>query len=177
MIDAAEFLLDRYASGKLTRRQAATALVGLAMAPMLPLSSSAAASTYAAEGESAESEPTFQATELNHLGVRVSDVARSRDFYRKHLGLKILSDNGPSNCFLYAGPHYFGLFRSENPGVDHFAFTVEGYEAGEAVDKLRAVGLAPRRQADRVYFRDPDGLEVQLDRRYGSWPGPLPEEA
>ena len=29
---------------------------------------------------------------------------------------------------------------------------------------------------DRVYFDDPDGLELQLDSRFGSWPGPPPIE-
>lgn len=72
---------------------------------------------------------------------------------------------------------YFGLlrlFRSGTPAVDHFCFTVEGYEADDAIAKLSAVRLTPRREEDRVYFNDPGGLEVQLDSRFGSWPGPPP---
>jgi hypothetical protein len=33
------------------------------------------------------------------------------------------------------------------------------------VEKLKAVGLKPRREDNRVYFPDPDGIEVQVEGR------------
>ena len=35
-------------------------------------------------------------------------------------------------------------------------------EPHDAVARLKAAGLAPRRNGNRVYFDDPDGLEVQV---------------
>lgn len=165
MIETAERLLDRFAAGRISRRQAAQALVGLAAATVGAPVRGAAASA---------GDPTFRATGLNHLGARVSDVERSRDFYQRLLGMTVIQDNTPGNCFLAAGENYFGLFRSDRPAVDHFCFTVEGYSAGDAMSKLSALGLSPHRVEDRVYFDDPDGLQVQLDSRFGSWPGANP---
>lgn len=167
MIEAAERLLDSYAAGRMNRREAALRLLGLALTP---IGTSAALRAVEPGG------PTFQATGLNHLGLRVTDVARSRDFYLEHLGVSVIRDRAPGNCFLRVGDNYMGLFRSGTPAMDHFCLTVEGYEAGDAMAKLEAAGLSPRRQEDRVYFDDPDGLEVQLDSRFGSWPGPAPAD-
>ena len=38
-------------------------------------------------------------------------------------------------------------------------------EPARVVDTLTAAGLAPRRRGDRVYFDDPDGIEVQVAAR------------
>lgn len=167
MIEAAERLLEAFAAGRINRRDAALRVVGLA------LGAAAAADAVSA---SEPDQPTFRATGLNHLGLRVTDVARSRDFYRDRLGASVIRDNAPGNCFLRTGEHYLGLFRSSSPGVDHFCYTVEGYEADDAMAKVESVGLVPRREENRVYLDDPDGLEIQLDSRFGSWPGPVPAD-
>lgn len=167
MIEAAERLLDAYAAGQMSRREATLRVLGLGL--------TALASARAVSG-SQIGDPTFVATGLNHLGLRVSDVGRSRDFYRRHLGMSVIRDNAPGNCFLRSGEHYVGLFRSSSPGVDHFCYTVESYAADDAMAKAQAAGLSPRREEDRVYFDDPDGLEIQLDSRFGSWPGSVPDD-
>ncbi len=163
MIDFVENVLDSYASGRLTRREAALRVLGLGLTAL-----GGAGVVRAAE----PARSTFRATGLNHLGLRVTDVKRSRDFYVEHLGMSVIQDNTPGNCFLRSGEHYLGLFRSSTPAVDHYCYTVDGYDADDAMARLRTAGLSPRRQEDRVYFDDPDGLEVQLDSRFGSWPGP-----
>lgn len=167
MTEAIESLLDHYASGRLGRREAATRLFGLALAAL---------GSRGTAGAAQEAAPTFRATGLNHIGLRVTDVARSRDFYRHHVGASVIQDNAPGNCFLRTGSNYMGLFRSATPAMDHFCFTVEGYEPAAAASRLAEAGLEPRRQENRVYFDDPDGLEVQLDSRVGSWPGPRPTD-
>lgn len=58
--------------------------------------------------------------------------------------------------------------------LDHFASTVDGYDADRAMASCREAGLEPRRIDDRVYFDDPDGLELQVVSPFGSWPGPPP---
>ena len=57
---------------------------------------------------------------------------------------------------------FLALFKSDKPGLDHYCFSVKEYDAGDAVKRLEAVGLEPRRSSNRVYFDDPDGLEVQV---------------
>ncbi len=43
---------------------------------------------------------TFNAVGLNHIALSVSDVARSRDFYKNHLGLTVMRERDGQNCFM-----------------------------------------------------------------------------
>ena len=108
----------------------------------------------------------FQATALNHIALSVTDVGRSRDFYVKHLGLRVTRD-GSSNCFLNVGPNFLALFRARQAGLAHYCYTIKGYTADSAAETLQAAGFKPRRAENRVYFDDPDGLEVQLSAPNG----------
>ncbi len=161
--------IDRWLSwferGKITRRQLAARLVGMA---------AAVAGTAAGQpAASATPDSTFQATSLNHLALRVSDPQRSAKFYRDHLGLKPLS-SGPSNTFLRCGPHFLALFRDDQPRMDHYCYTIADYRQQSAARALREVGLEPELVADRIYFRDPDGHRVQLSavNDWDDLPGP-----
>jgi catechol 2,3-dioxygenase-like lactoylglutathione lyase family enzyme len=60
------------------------------------------------------------------------------------------------------GPHVLNLFEAAAPQMDHVCFTVPGYDAKAAADRLRAQGLIPEVEADRVHFRDPDGYKLQV---------------
>lgn len=45
------------------------------------------------------------------------------------------------------------------------AFTscpANGYDADRAEERLKASGLKPRREGNRVYFPDLDGIQVQV---------------
>jgi metallothiol transferase len=148
-----ERTLDALQMGEISRREAVFRLGALALAM------AGGGRIAIAEAETASS--TFNAVGLNHLALRVTDLERSRDFYRKHLGLSVVSESD-SNCFLGCGKNFVALFRSENPGMDHYCYTVPDYEAGKVVDRLKAAGLDPERHSNRVYFEDPDGLTVQL---------------
>jgi catechol 2,3-dioxygenase-like lactoylglutathione lyase family enzyme len=165
MIEAAEQVLEGFRCGRLGRREAVLRIVGLAAAALgaggLPIGAE-------------QPQPTFQATGLNHLGLRVTDVARSRDFYSRHLGLKVIRDSIPGNCFLSAGENYVGLFRSDSAAMDHYCYTVDGYEPDRTMETLKREGFSPRREENRVYFEDPDGITVQLAGKWDSWPGPRP---
>jgi catechol 2,3-dioxygenase-like lactoylglutathione lyase family enzyme len=120
------------------------------------------ASGTAAGAAAASDAPTFKATGLNHLALRVPEVKRSRDFYQRHLGLEVSRDGGDSSCFLTFGNAFLALFRGAEPRMDHYCYSVEGYDVGESERRLKAAGLAPRVTGDRIYFDDPDGIEVQL---------------
>jgi catechol 2,3-dioxygenase-like lactoylglutathione lyase family enzyme len=110
-----------------------------------------------------ESASTFKATSLNHVALRVTNVQRSRDFYVKHLGMTVSRD-GATSCFMTCGNNFVALFRGSEPSMDHYCYAVENYEVKDAVAKLEAEGLNPDNPSGtgRVYFKDPDGLTVQL---------------
>lgn len=157
MIETTEQVLDAIEDGRMTRREAVARLL------------TAAAATFAVPGlagpgiaADAQVGPTFRTTGLDHIALRVTDIPRSRDFYVRHLGLRVTSESA-SSCFLRSGQdHFVALFRSDAAGMDHYAYRIDDYDAGDVVARLEAAGLSPRRVANRVYFDDPDGLEVQI---------------
>jgi catechol 2,3-dioxygenase-like lactoylglutathione lyase family enzyme len=152
--DIAERLVEDYERGLLSRRQLVSRLMGLGAALAV-----APGTAEARQGES----PTFQATGLDHIALNVRSVPRSRDWYIKHLGLKVTRDGGEENCFLGSGDDFFlTLFRGDSPGLNHYCYAIRGYNADQVVEKLKAAGLKPRREANRVYFPDPDGITVQV---------------
>jgi catechol 2,3-dioxygenase-like lactoylglutathione lyase family enzyme len=140
-------LVDRFERGKLDRRQLIQALTAAALA-----------ARPAAAGES-----TFQARGLNHIALRVTDIPRSRDFYRKHFGLPVVREND-SSCFLGLGEHFLALFRNQQAAMDHYCIAIDNFDPGAVVARLQKEQLKPDRPAgsDRVYFPDPDGLVVQV---------------
>ena len=104
----------------------------------------------------------MQATSLDYFALDVVDVPRSRDFYAKHLGLRVVC--GDDNAlFMGADRDFFlTLFRAERPQLNHYCYSIRDFNADEAVQKIRDAGLRPRREGNRVYFPDPDGLTVQV---------------
>jgi catechol 2,3-dioxygenase-like lactoylglutathione lyase family enzyme len=146
-------VVDDYDRGRLSRRQLIAHLAALAGA--------AAGAPALAQGAAA-GEPTFKAVDLNHIALSVTDIDRSRDFYMRHLGLELASQGGGS-CFLRCRQRDFvALFKAQRPAMDHYCFAIETYDAAAAVERLKAAGITARRHDDRVYFDDPDGLEVQV---------------
>jgi catechol 2,3-dioxygenase-like lactoylglutathione lyase family enzyme len=155
--DIAETLVEDFERGLLSRRQLASRLMGLGAA--------LAAMPGVAEASQGDG-PMFQATGLDHVAINVRNVPRSRDFYIKHLGLKVIRESGEENCFLGGDDGFFlTLFRGEQPGLNHYCYAIKGYNADQAEDKLKAAGLKPRREGNRVYFPDPDGIELQVAGR------------
>ncbi len=140
-------VLTSYEQGKLSRRQL---IQGLA--------------TLTAVTESARAaESTFKGMALNHVAIRVTNVQRSRDFYQKHFGMPVLHEE-KADCFLGLGKNFLTLFENQKPGLDHFCIAIEDFKAEAVMDQLNLQGLKPRRPSgtDRIYFPDPDEIEVQL---------------
>ncbi len=152
--DIGERLVEDFERGLLSRRQLVARLMGLGAA--LAVSQDRARAGQAGEA-------TFEATGLDHIALDVRDVPRSRDFYVQHLGLKVQRDGGEANCFLGRGDGFFlTLFRGERPGLNHYCNAIKGFDPGRVVERLKAAGLEPRREGGRVYFKDPDGIVVQV---------------
>jgi len=103
----------------------------------------------------------FRGSGVNHVALRVSDLDRSREFYQGLFGLPVIRQSSGS-CFLGIAANFLALFQGSRTGMDHFCLSVDGYSPDEAVRLLSGDGLNPRRSGNRVYFDDPNGLEVQL---------------
>lgn len=153
-------LVDDYESGQITRRQL-VAKLGRLMAVVGGMGRIFGANPAVAQHDKMVS--TFEAIELNHIALRVTDVHRSRDFYTKHLGLKVARES-ENNCFLTCSNNFVALFRSHEPQMDHYCYAIKNYDVDVVEEKLKAEGLNPRvhREGGRIYFEDPDGLTVQL---------------
>ena len=169
-VDALTQIVERalglFESGRLSRREAAKVALGAAGALLGPTASAQARST---NETPAEDEPVFRATELNHVALRATDVARSEAFYRDTLGLETLRESRTTR-FMACGPHFVALFQGREPGLDHLAFSWPGYSQDEAVRRLEQTGIEARTRGNRTYFDDPDGLELQVAWNE-DWPG------
>ena len=150
-----ERMIGDFEHGRITRRQ----LTGQFVALMAIIGGA----SRAVAGQQ-ESVSTFDAVGLNHIALNVTDISRSRDFYVKHLGLTVSRESN-SSCFLTCGDNFVALFRSSDAGLDHYCYSIEDYNVKSAAERLRAQGLQPRITDNRIYFDDPDGLEVQLSSR------------
>ena len=143
-------MIDAFAAGRISRRELIAGVSGLVAAAAVGGSASAQTGS-----------STFTAAGLNHIALRVPDVARARDFYVKHLGMTVARDSS-SSVFLNFDGGFLALFRGDEPGMDHYCYSVEGYDVNAAAEKLRAEGIEPRIEGQRIYFPDADGLTVQL---------------
>lgn len=144
-------ILADYETGRVSRRQVIQRLALLG-----------AVAGCSSGGAAEASESTFEAAGLNHIALSVPDVARSRDFYMHHLGLRVSRESLPWSVFLDCGPHFVALFRGDRPGLHHYCYSIPDYDQADAARRLRAQGIEPRLSGQRIYFPDADGIEVQL---------------
>ncbi len=110
---------------------------------------------------------------LQHLNLRVADLARARDFYVRALGFRVAFAKG-NTVWLDAGGDLLGLSEGEKPesggdAAQHFGFRVDSPAEVDAwLAQLGAHGVvAEKGPYDRsdgrsVYFRDPDGHLLEI---------------
>lgn len=116
-------------------------------------------------------------TGLDHYALLTSDPERTTRFYTDIVGLRVgfrpeLSFPG---VWLYAGDEpivhiVFGkpVRGPETGAVDHLAFKAKG-SVDAALEKLKANGIEysarklERTGVTQVFFRDPDGVGVELN--------------
>src|SRR5438067_13563946 len=113
--------------------------------------------------------------ELNHVAIYVTDVERSRDFYRRVLRLEEIARPafsfpgawfrlGTSQELHLIANHGGPFFRSHEK--NHFALRVDDLNEWEAHLKTVAADFAlPKQRPDgawQVFVRDPDGHVIEL---------------
>ena len=151
-------MIKDFEHGQLSRRQLIAHLTGLLAASLGGTIAFADQQPAPAVANPADSASTFDASDLNHIALSVTDVQRSQKWYQKHLGLRPTGREG----FLTTGKGWLALFEGEKPGLHHYCYSIANYNPADAVARLKAAGLTPRREGERVYFDDPDGIECQI---------------
>ena len=151
-------MINDFEHGRLSRRQLIVHLTGMFAASLGASIGFADQQPGRAAPNPADPASTFDATDLNHIALSVTDVQRSQKWYQKHLGLKPTGRGG----FLTTGKGWLALFHGEKPGLNHYCYSIANYDPADAVARLKAAGLTPRREDGRVYFADPDGIECQV---------------
>lgn len=119
---------------------------------------------------------------LDHVVLRVGDLDRAIDFYRRVLGLRVERElQKPRLVQLRAGASLIDLVPAAgSPGeagdkagrnMDHFCIQVRGFDAVALKAHLSANGVDPGEVHERygaegygpsIYFADPDGNTVEL---------------
>ena len=114
---------------------------------------------------------------LRHVALNVRDVRRSVDFYRDVLGMQVEWVPDPDNAYLTSGSDNLAIHRlpeGAEPGsvqnVHHIGFIVariEDVDALAAHVQSRGIELVHavkthRDGARSFYFRDPDGVLIQV---------------
>jgi catechol 2,3-dioxygenase-like lactoylglutathione lyase family enzyme len=115
---------------------------------------------------------------LRHLALRVTDVARAREFYGRVFGMRIVWQPDPDTAYLSSGCDNLALHRGDSQAVtdrshqalDHLGFvagTIAEVEAAYAWaaangEKI-AKPLAHHRDGSvSFYLRDPDDNVIQI---------------
>jgi glyoxylase I family protein len=120
---------------------------------------------------------------IHHVAIICSDYKRSKHFYVKTLGLKVVREihrrerNSRKLDLMVGNEYQIELFSFPNPpkramrpeacGLRHLAFEVEDIE--EAVEGLRQKGVEVETiRVDETtgrkftFFQDPDGLPIEI---------------
>lgn len=127
----------------------------------------------------ADKEHKIEINFLDHVAIRVADMAVSAAWYEKVLGLKRykLPEWGDFPIFLLSGKSGIALFpanamdtkldqTSKNVKLDHFAFNVTNENFEKAKKRYTELNLdfdiQDHHYFDSIYTKDPDGHTVEL---------------
>ncbi len=125
-----------------------------------------------------------QTLQTGHVGLNVSNLARSKRFYQDVFGFQIAgesSEAGREFAFLGNGEKLVltlwqqseGRFDKGQPGLHHLSFQVASIDEVEAAEtrlreqgvKFLHDGIVPHgegAQSGGVFFEDPDGIRLEI---------------
>ncbi|MGV9614204.1 VOC family protein [Nocardia xishanensis] len=134
-----------------------------------------------------------------HVGLNVSDLDRSVDFYRRALGFEQLAAGDAAErrwAFLGADGKLVitlweqsdGTFSTDTPGLHHLSFQVEDIEQVRAVESVLrelsvrfvhdgVVAHGEGVSSGGIFFTDPDGIRLEVYAPTGAESAPAPSGA
>lgn len=116
---------------------------------------------------------------IEHANITVSNVNASVAFYQKLFGARVRwqgsTGNGNRAAHIGVDDTYLALFESDSAGQAPYGYRTVGFNhLGFEVDnldtyrvQLQSMGVEVTGEEDyepgrRLYFRDPDGVEIEL---------------
>lgn len=119
---------------------------------------------------------TFHVERIDHVVLRVRDLAAMVRFYEQALGFKVERTLDALNLVqMRAGASLLDLIQGERPSsganMDHLCFRVEPFDRAEIVARLSPLGITVGETVQRygaegtgpsVYFHDPEGNQIEL---------------
>src|SRR5258708_39354660 len=113
----------------------------------------------------------FKVTQIDHVSVIITEVERSRRFYRDLLGLKEI--NKPRTFdfvvvwFDLGNQHLHLLLKDRADSISPRHFALRVASAAAAREHFRAHGIAmqettPIPGAERFFINDPDGNRIEI---------------
>jgi lactoylglutathione lyase len=122
--------------------------------------------------------------QTGHIGLNVSDIARSKQFYQQIFGFEATLDSRESGklfVFLTQGDRLVltlwqqsgGAFAKDRPGLHHLSFQVDSVELVREVEarvrgagaKIYHEGIVPHAEgaaSGGIFFDDPDGIRLEV---------------
>ncbi|MBI1281743.1 MAG: VOC family protein [Anaerolineaceae bacterium] len=121
---------------------------------------------------------------FGHIGLNVSDVSRSQQFYQQVFGFDVIKESTDANQrFVLLGEdgkavvtlwqQSTGTFKKDTPGLHHLAFWVDDIDAVEHLEqRLRdmkvnflydgVVAHSEGAKSGGIFFEDPDGIRLEI---------------
>ena len=156
-------LIGRYENGGLTRRQLIAGLAALAATAYPSLSADGLQLNSPAPAH--EPYPVI-AVGINHVGINVSDVARSVQWYGSVFGLQKLVQSKEVAVMGYRDrtpqSTVFVFRASKKPEINHIMFGIDNYDPVALKRDLQERGLTCRDDKLSYHVQDPDGIDVQV---------------
>jgi catechol 2,3-dioxygenase-like lactoylglutathione lyase family enzyme len=122
-----------------------------------------------------------QPLSLDHINIRVADVAKTAEFYMglfdtpvlRNAALRAQPTSPPSEgFFLKFGEGYLAIsqaFAPDRPDLDHYSIGLRDYDKARLTRRLQDGDIAvPPRSSSDVWVADLDGALMQL-RQPGGW--------
>lgn len=119
---------------------------------------------------------TFRVERIDHVVLRVRDLAAMVRFYEQALGFKVERRlDRLSLVQMRAGASLLDLIAGERadgaPNMDHLCFRIEPFDRDAIVTQLAQFGISVGETVERygaegngpsVYFHDPEGNQIEL---------------
>jgi lactoylglutathione lyase len=122
--------------------------------------------------------------QTGHIGLNVTDLDRSKNFYREVFGFDVLGESQDKDrryAFLGSGSRIVltlwkqstNRFAVDTPGLHHLSFQVESLEeVKKAEKKLQTLevpflyeGIVAHSEGSKsggIFFKDPDGIRLEI---------------